>query len=54
MQSATGTKPLVTIIVLLVGFTLGGIAGAVLAMPIFLTIQTVIKAFSPDGHRERS
>ncbi|KKU46774.1 MAG: hypothetical protein UX62_C0008G0004 [Microgenomates group bacterium GW2011_GWA2_46_7] len=48
MQSATGTKPLVTIIVLLVGFTLGGIAGAVLAMPIFLTVQTVIKAFNPS------
>ncbi len=45
MQSATGTKPLVTIIVLLAGFTLGGVVGAVLAMPIFLTVQTVIKAF---------
>jgi len=47
MQSATGTKPLVTILVLLIGFTLGGIAGAILAMPIFLTIQTIIKAFNP-------
>lgn len=47
MQSATGTAPLVTIIVLLVGFTLGGIAGAILSMPIYLTIQTVIKAFNP-------
>jgi predicted PurR-regulated permease PerM len=47
MESATGIQPLVTILVLLVGFTLGGIAGAILAMPIFLTVQTVIKAFSP-------
>lgn len=54
MQSATGTNPLVTIIVLLVGFTLGGIAGAILAMPLFLTVKTVIKAFSPDSLRERS
>lgn len=54
MQSATGTKPLITILVLLVGFTLGGVAGAVLAMPIFLTIQTIYKAFSPDIRRERS
>jgi predicted PurR-regulated permease PerM len=54
MQSATGTQPLVTILVLLVGFTLGGVAGAILSMPIFLTVQTVIKAFSPDAHRERS
>ena len=54
MQSATGTAPLVTIVVLLVGFTLGGITGAILSMPIYLTIQTVIKAFNPDILRERS
>ena len=46
MQSATGTKPLVTILVLLVGVTLGGVVGAILAMPIFLTIQTVISEFN--------
>lgn len=46
MHSATGTEPLVTIVVLLVGFTLGGIAGAVLSMPIYLTIQTVIMAIN--------
>ncbi len=54
MESATGTEPLVTILVLLVGFTLGGVTGAILSMPIYLTIKTVIKAFSPDLHRERS
>ena len=53
MFSATGTQPLVTILTLLVGFTLGGVAGAVLAMPIFLTIQTAYKAFSPP-QAERS
>lgn len=47
MQSATGTEPLVTILVLLVGFALGGITGAILSMPIYLTIQTVIKAINP-------
>jgi predicted PurR-regulated permease PerM len=47
MKEATGTEPLVTILVLLVGFTLGGVAGAVLAMPLYLTIQTVIKSFNP-------
>ncbi len=52
MQSATGTQPLITILVLLVGFTLGGIPGAVLGMPIYLTIQTIIKAFNqPAGKR---
>jgi predicted PurR-regulated permease PerM len=53
MQSATGTEPLVTILVLLVGFTLGGIAGAVLSMPIYLTIQTVYQAFSPPRAERR-
>jgi predicted PurR-regulated permease PerM len=48
MQSATGTEPLITILVLLVGFALGGITGAILSMPIYLTIQTVIKALNPS------
>ena len=48
MQSATGTRPLITILVLLTGFTLGGVPGAVLAMPTFLTIQTVYKSFNPS------
>lgn len=43
MESATGTAPLVTILVLLVGYTLGGVAGAVLSMPIYLTIRTILK-----------
>lgn len=47
MQSATGTEPLITILVLLVGFALGGVTGAILSMPIYLTIQTVIKAINP-------
>lgn len=52
MESATGTQPLVTILVLLVGFTLGGIPGAILGMPIYLTIQTIVKAFNlPSGKR---
>lgn len=43
MQSATGVRPLVTIIVLMIGFTLGGALGAVLAMPAFLTINSIYK-----------
>lgn len=42
MESATGTAPLVTILVLLVGYTLGGVAGAVLGMPLFLTAKTIL------------
>lgn len=46
MQSATGTAPLVTILVLLIGYTLGGVMGAILAMPIFLAGQTVMSELS--------
>lgn len=48
MQATTGTQPLVTFVALLLGFTLGGVAGAVLAMPIFLTGRTIIKTLNPS------
>jgi len=41
MHSATGTKPLATILVLMIGYTLGGIAGAVLSMPFYLIAITI-------------
>jgi predicted PurR-regulated permease PerM len=43
MQATTGVMPLITIIVLMIGFTLGGIVGAVLAMPVYLAIHTLYK-----------
>jgi predicted PurR-regulated permease PerM len=46
MLSATGTAPLATIVVLLVGYTLGGVMGAVLAMPLYLSVLTVINELS--------
>lgn len=42
MQSATGIKPLVTITVLIIGYTLGGVMGAVLAIPLYLALVTTI------------
>ncbi|MBI4028749.1 MAG: AI-2E family transporter [Candidatus Blackburnbacteria bacterium] len=42
MKRATGVNPLVTIIALAVGFKLGSTAGAVLAVPIVITLQTVL------------
>ncbi len=41
MKKAVGTKPLTTIIVLFTGLTLGGVMGAILAMPIYLMLETV-------------
>lgn len=46
MKKAIGTRPLVTILVLFTGYTLAGIMGAVLAMPIYLVIRTSIKHLS--------
>lgn len=46
MQKATGVYPLITILSLAAGFKLGGMIGAVLAVPIFLTFQVVISEIS--------
>lgn len=42
MQKATGLHPIVTIVALLIGFTLGGPALAVISLPITITIQVII------------
>ncbi len=41
MQHITGVQPIVTIVVLMTGFTLGGVVGAILAMPLFLTTTSI-------------
>lgn len=47
MQRAVGVNPLVTIISLAIGFKLAGALGAVLAVPIVLTIQVIaVEIFS--------
>lgn len=43
MKKAIGTRPLVTILALFTGYTLAGITGAILAMPIYLVIRTSIE-----------
>lgn len=42
MRHATGLNPIVVIISLLIGFKLGGAGGAVLSIPIFLTLRTLL------------
>lgn len=42
MKRAAGVHPLITITALIAGFTLGGIGGAVLAVPIFLVSQVIV------------
>jgi predicted PurR-regulated permease PerM len=45
MKQTVGFNPLVTILLIAAGASLGGIAGAVLALPLFLTIETILKVF---------
>ncbi|OGV95167.1 hypothetical protein A3A66_03675 [Microgenomates group bacterium RIFCSPLOWO2_01_FULL_46_13] len=45
MKKAVGLNPLVTIILLATGFRLGGVGGAALAIPIFLTVRSSIQEF---------
>lgn len=45
MRKAVGLPPLVTIIALMVGAKLGGINGAILAIPVFVTIETIFREY---------
>jgi len=44
MKKSVGLSPLVTILALMVGARLGGIAGAILAVPLVLVLQVVLTA----------
>ncbi len=45
MQKATGVNPIVTLLSLAIGFRLAGILGLLIAVPVFLTIQTSFHYF---------
>ena len=42
MKRSVGLSPVLTILALMIGGRFGGIAGAILAVPILLTIQEII------------
>jgi predicted PurR-regulated permease PerM len=48
MKKSIGLNPLVTLMCLMVGITIGGVGGAILAVPIFITIQTAVSQFLKD------
>ena len=48
MKKSVGLNPLATIFFLLVGAKLAGVAGAVLAIPIFLTIDSIARVLLPS------
>jgi len=45
MSRVVGVPPLVTILAILVGLKIGGIGGAVLAVPIVVTVETVFTQY---------
>lgn len=45
MKETVGLNPLVTIVVISMGAKLAGVVGAILAVPVFLTIQIIVSVF---------
>ncbi len=45
MKEAVGLNPLITIMLLLTGGQLGGVLGAILAVPVFLTAEVIVKTY---------
>ncbi|MBP9818123.1 AI-2E family transporter [Candidatus Shapirobacteria bacterium] len=45
MQGAMGLNPLVTILAIAIGAQLGGVLGAILAIPTYIVIETIIQIF---------
>jgi len=52
MSKTVGLNPLVTIILIASGAKLGGVVGALLVIPLFLTIQAIVKGLSPDSEQK--
>lgn len=50
MQKSVGLNPLVTLVVLMIGLKLGGAFGMLLAVPVFLAIQIIIKEIYHSHH----
>lgn len=49
MQKSVGFNPLITMVVILIGAKLLGMAGALLAVPITLVVAIIIKNILPAG-----
>lgn len=45
MSKSTGVPPIITIVSLIIGFTLAGVAGAVLAVPMAIVIRILLETF---------
>lgn len=48
MQKAIGVRPLTTIVVLMIGITIAGVLGAILAIPSYLVIRIILQEIYPS------
>jgi len=53
MNQVVGVNPLVTIIIIATGAKIGGVGGALLAIPIYLTIEVVLSVIQENRQRSR-
>ena len=54
MEKSAGINPVVTLLALLVGFRLAGIAGAILAVPVIITLRVIINEYYTSPRLEKS
>ena len=47
MEKSAGINPVITLLTILVGLKLGGVVGAMLSVPILITIRVLLKEFFP-------
>jgi predicted PurR-regulated permease PerM len=49
MEKSAGLSPVVTLLVLLIGLKLGGIVGAMLSVPVLITLRVILREYLPAG-----
>lgn len=49
MQEAVDVRPLTTLVLILSGFSLMGVLGALLSVPFYITLRSIIKELWPNG-----
>lgn len=48
MKEAIGINPLITILLIASGAKLGGVVGAIIALPLYITVETIYRALNSD------
>lgn len=55
MQKSVGVNPIITLLALAIGFKLAGVIGMAISIPVFITIQVIVKEyFSPNKNPQKT